>query len=73
MGCQSKIQFNPDPNKQANEVNKSDSAKVSHPSIKFNNNSISKCPSQKHLGIVLNSKLNFISHVDEINFKNVIN
>ena len=65
MGYQSKMQFKPDPNKQANEVNKSDSAKVSHPSIKFNNNSISKCPSQKHLGIVLNSKLTFISHIDE--------
>ena len=57
--------FYPDPNKEANETNKSDSAKVSHRSIKFDNNSISKSPSQKHLGVVLNSKLNFISHLDE--------
>ena len=54
-----KMQFNPDPNKQANEVifsRKSDSANVFHPPIKLNNNSIPKCPSQKHLGIVLDSK-----------------
>ena len=54
-----KMQFNPDPNKQANEViffRKSNSANVFHPSIKFNNNSIAKCPSQKHLEIVLDSK-----------------
>ena len=63
------MQFNPDPNKQANEVifsRKSDSANVFLPPIKLNN-SIPKCPSQKHLGIVLDSKLNFNSHVDEKN------
>ena len=63
-----KMKFNPDPNKQANEVifsRKSDSANVFHPPIKLNNNSIPKCPSQKHLGIVLDSKLNFSSHVDD--------
>ena len=55
------MQFNPDPNKQANAVifsRKSDSANDFHPSIKFNNNSIAKCPSQKYLGIVLDSKFN---------------
>ena len=63
-----KMQINPDPNKQANEVifsRKCDSANVFHPLIKLNNNSIPKCPSQKHLGIVLDSKLNFNSHVDD--------
>ena len=63
-----KMQFNPDPNKQANEVifsRKSDSANVFHPPIMLNNNSIPKRPSQKHLGIVLDSKLNFSSHVDD--------
>ena len=44
---------------------KSDSANVSDLPIKFNNNSIAKCPSQKHLVIVLDSKLNFNSHVHE--------
>ena len=62
-----KMQFNPDPNKQANEVifsHKSDSANVFHPTIRLNNNSIPTCPNQKHLGIVLDSKLNFNSHID---------
>ena len=57
-----KMQFNPDPNKQANEVifsRKSDSANVFHPPITLNNNSIPKCPSQKQLRIVLNSKIKF--------------
>ena len=44
-----KMQFNPDPNKQANEVifsRKTNSNNLSHPPIKFNNNNISKCPHQ---------------------------
>ena len=62
------MQFNPDPKKQANKVifsHKSDSANIFHRPIKFNNNSVANCLSQKHLGIVLDSKLKFISHVDE--------
>ena len=62
-----KMQFNPDTNKQANEVifsRKTSSNNLSHPPIKFNNNNISKCPHQKHLGIV-DSKLNFNAHVDQ--------
>ena len=56
------MQFNPDPNKQANEVifcQKTSSNNSSHPPIKFNNNDISKWPHQRHLRIVLDSKLNF--------------
>ena len=63
-----KMQFNPDPNKQAHEVifsRNTSSNNLSHPPIKFNNNDISKCPHQKHLGIVLDSKLNFNAHVDQ--------
>ena len=62
------VQFNPDPNKPANEVifsRKTNSNNLSHPPIKLNNNVISKCPHQKHLGIVLDSKLNFNAHVDK--------
>ena len=62
------MQFNPDPNKQANEVifsRKTSSNNLSHPPIKFNMMDISECPHQKHLGIVLDSKLNFIAHVDQ--------
>ena len=63
-----KMQFNPDLNKQANEVifsRKTRSNDLSHPPIKFNNNDNSKCPHQKHLGIALDSKLNFSAHVDQ--------
>ena len=62
------MQFNPDPNKQANEVifsRKTSSNNLSHPPIKFNKIDISECPHQKHLGIVLDSKLNFNAHVDQ--------
>ena len=55
-----KMQFNPDPNKQANQViisRKTSSNNLSHSPIKFNNNGICKCPHQIHLGIVLDSKL----------------
>ena len=63
-----KMQFNPDPNKQANEViffRKTSSNNLSHPPIKFNNNDISKCPHQKHLGIVLDFRFNFNAHLDQ--------
>ena len=46
-GCQWNMQFNPDPNKQANEVilsQKPYSDNLSYSPIKFNNNHISKCP-----------------------------
>ena len=63
-----KMQFNPDPNKQANEVifsRKTNSNNLSQPPIKFNKIAISECPHQKPLGIVLDSKLNFSTHVDQ--------
>ena len=63
-----KMQFNPDLNKQANEVifsRKTSSNNLSHPPIKFNKIDISECPHQKHLGIVLDSKLNFNAHADQ--------
>ena len=51
---------NPDPNKQANEVIFSRKSKVhSHPPLTFNNNDVKKCPHQKHLGIILDSNLDF--------------
>ena len=63
-----KMQFNRDPNKQANEVifsRKVSSNNLSHPHIKSNNSDISEYPHQKHIGIVLDSKLNFNAHVDQ--------
>ena len=62
------MQFNPDPNKQANEVifsRKSISHNLSHLPIKFNERIITKCNHQKYLGIILDSNLNFNTHIDQ--------
>ena len=59
------MQFNPDPNKQANEVISSQKSKVhSYIPLNFKNNDVKKCPHQKHLGIILDSKLVFNIQVD---------
>ena len=66
-GYQWNMQFNPDPTKQANEVifsQNSSSNNLLHPPIKFNKIEISKSLHQKHLGIVLDSKLSLNAHVD---------
>ena len=58
-----KMQFNPDPNKQANEVYFS---KISNTDdylpIKLNDNPAQLCESQKHLGAILDKHLNFYEH-----------
>ena len=62
------MQFNSDPNKQANEVIfswKSISHNLSHPPIKFNERIITKCYHHKHLRIILDSDLNFNTHIDQ--------
>ena len=59
------MQFNPDANKQATELIFSRKSKVhSYHHLTFNNNDVKKCPHQKHLGIILDSKLDFNIHVD---------
>ena len=53
-----KMQFNPDPNKQANKIIfffKLVSNNLSHPPVKFNSNNITSCTLQKYLGVVLDS------------------
>ena len=62
------MQFNYDPNKQANEMIFSHelvSKNLSHPSVKFSNHNIARCSHQKHLGVVLDSNLNFSTHDDQ--------
>ena len=57
------MRFNPDPSKQAQEVIFSRKLKkVTHPPLVFNNANVSQCKSQKHLGIILDSKLTFEDH-----------
>ena len=64
-----KICFNPDPSKQAQEVILPRKIqKTCHPSIYFNNKSFKQVPSQKHLGIIFDTKLNFQGHL-----KNILN
>ena len=61
------MSFNPDQSKPAQEVLFSRKPKtVPHPSITFNNNPLSLCPAQKHLGLVLDSKLTFNEHINHI-------
>ena len=61
-----KMSFNPDPNKSATEVIFTHKLKKPpHPAIHFNNLPISLKPSTKHLGMILDEKLNFNAHIDE--------
>ena len=62
------MQFNPDPKKQAKEVifsRKFVSNDLSHPPVEFNNNYITRCSHRKPLGVILDSNLNFNTHIDQ--------
>ena len=62
-----KMSFNPDPTKQAQEVIFSRKLKnIFHHPLVCNNPNISSCKSQKHLGILLDSKLTFEEHYKTI-------
>ena len=57
------MQFNPDPNEQANEVIFSRKSNTCiYPPDTFSNN-IATCPHQKHFGVVLDSKIRFRIHI----------
>ena len=60
-----KMSFNPDRNKQAIEVcfsNKRD--KENYQPLQFNSTDVQIDDSQKHLGLILDSKLNFNEHIE---------
>ena len=60
-----KMLFNPDPQKLAHEVIFSKKKQSqSHPTISLNNIPVERASYQKHLGIILDEKLNFKQHVD---------
>ena len=60
-----KMLFNPDPCKPAQEVVFSRKKKTqSHPAISLNNIQVERTSYQKHLGLLLDEKLNFKQHVD---------
>ena len=59
-----KMCFNPGPPKQAQEdIFSCTMQKTCHPSIYFNYQSVKQVPSQKHLGLILDNKLNFQEHL----------
>ena len=62
-----KMTFNPDPNKQAQEVIFSRKIKkTSQPPLNFNNNSVKQVQFQKHLGVYLDDRLDFHEHFRNI-------
>ena len=61
-----KLEFNPDPTKQASEVLFSCKKSTPyHPQLTFNRSAVTKVNEQKHLGLVLNSDLSFGKHLNE--------
>ena len=64
-GYQRKILFNPDPKKPAQNVLFSRKKQLqNHPNISLNNIQVERSGHQKHLGLILDEKLNFKKHVD---------
>ena len=60
-----KMLFNPDTNKAAQEVLFSRKKKTqNHPNISLNNIQVERVSHQKHLGIILDEKLNFKEHIN---------
>ena len=61
-----KILFNPDPDKQVSETlfsKKKKREKRNYPPLTLNGDNVKTTISQKHLGLVLDSKLNFNEHI----------
>ena len=63
---QSKMKFNPDPTKQAQELIFSCKMQTTNHSLFFNENVVPQTTNQKHLGMLLNRKLNFSEHLKAI-------
>ena len=63
-----KMLFNPDLNKPVQEVlfSKTKKKVQVHPTINLNNIQVERTSYQKHLGILLDEKLNFKEHIDSV-------
>ena len=60
------LRFNPGRSKQAQEVIFSwKTSTINHSCLTFNSTYFEKAASQKHLGMVLDSKLNFKKHISQ--------
>ena len=61
-----KLEFNPDPTKQANEILFSyKKSSTNHPQLLFNGTAVVKVNEQKHLGLILETGLSFEKHINE--------
>ena len=61
-----KMEFNPDPTKQATEVLFScKKSSPDHPKLILNGTYVAKANEQKHLGLILDSRLTFESHIND--------
>ena len=61
-----KMEFNPDPLKQATEMIFSCKRKKPiHPPLYFNGSQVSSEPEQKHLGLIVTPNLSFVKHIHE--------
>ena len=59
--------FNPDSSKPVQKVLFSRRKKIQvHPTISLNNVQVERLSYQKHLGILLDEKLNFKQHIDSV-------
>ena len=62
--------FNPDPSKPAQEVVFSRKKKLqSHPTISLNNIQVERASYVKHVGTLLDEKVNFKQHIDSVILK----
>ena len=68
-----KMSFNPDPSKQATEIVFSKKqSNIQLPALTFNDNTLTPSDSHKHLGMILDSKLNFKKHLSEKKYQKLI-
>ena len=57
--------FNPDPTKPDHKVLFSRKRKTqNHPTLSLNNIQVERASSEKHLGLILDEKLNFKQHIE---------
>ena len=64
------MRFNPDPNKQAQEVIFSrKTKKLNHPPLTFSKSTVSQSTYQKHLGVILDASLSFNEHLISVQSK----
>ena len=65
-----KMSFDPDPNKQGQEVSFSrKTKKINHPCLTFNKSTVKQSTSQKHLGLILDAILSFEEHLIRVQSK----